>query len=249
MESYNEDDSSEEKTKLLIKSIDAPTIVNVSFFSNQLHLINKIELFTYITYIMVSLLWYSMTVFIPSMNTFQSNAISFISIYFSSNIFIDIMIALIIFLNISAFYFYSVKLFSLSYAFKTVFNMITMSNIRPMNIYKENMIYMAIFVSTINVIYLGYICFYVFKVYTSNIELIYNQNTIENIVHEINLRKDMLKMKINEIIIRLHLNKVLKHYMFSKNDFYFMRQSSMKSNISTSRCITNESTLMTSISK
>ena len=44
MESYNEDDSSEEKTKLLIKSIDAPTIVNVSFFSNQLHLINKIEL-------------------------------------------------------------------------------------------------------------------------------------------------------------------------------------------------------------
>ena len=68
MESYNEDDSSEEKTKLLIKSIDAPTIVNVSFFSNQLHLINKIELFTYITYIMVSLLWYSMIVFIPSMN-------------------------------------------------------------------------------------------------------------------------------------------------------------------------------------
>lgn len=248
MESYNEDDS-EEKTKLLIKSIDAPTIINVSFFSKQLHLINKIELFTYITYIMVSLLWYSMIVFIPSMNTFQSNAITFISFYFSSNIFINIIIILLILLNISAFYFYSVKLFSLSYAIKIVFNMITMSNIRPMNIYKENMIYMAVFVSTINVLYLGYICFYLYKVYTSNIDMIYNQNTIENILHEINLRNDMIKMKMNEIIIRLHLNKVLEQYMFSKNDFYFMRHSSVKNNISTSRCITNESTLMTSISK
>ena len=247
MEFYNEDDS-EEKTKLLIKSIDAPTIINVSFFSKQLHLINKIELFAYITYTMVSLLWYSTIVFIPSMNTIQSSAITFISFYFSSNIFINIIIILIILLNISAFYFYSVKLFSLSYAIKIVFNMITMSNIRPMNIYKENMIYMAVFVSTINVLYLGYICFYLYKVYTSNIDMIYNQNTIENILHEINLRNDMIKMKMNEIIIRLHLNKVLKQYMFSKNDFYFMRHS-VKNNISTSRCITNESTLMTSISK
>ena len=248
MESYNEDDSSE-RTKLLIKAIDAPTIVQVSFFSTQLHLINKIELFMYISYLLISLIWHSMIILFPSMSSFQSNVNTFISFNFSPNIIIDIIIAAIIIVNISAFYFYSIKLFSLSLAMNIVFNMITMSNIRPMNIYKENMIYMAVFVSTINILYLGYICFYIYRVYTSNIELIHNQNTIDNIVHEINLRNDMIKMKMNEIIIRLHLNRVLKNYMFSKDDFYFMRQCHMKNNISTSQCITNESTLMTSISK
>jgi hypothetical protein len=45
---------------------------------------------------------------------------------------------------------------------------------------------------------------------------------IANIIHEINLRSDMMKISFNHLIIRLRLHKLIPNLTYKKSDFYFL---------------------------
>ena len=54
----------------------------------------------------------------------------------------------------------------------------------------------------------------------------YSENStlrMEDVVHEVNLRLDMAKMRFNSFLIKLKLNKILKKFMFQPKDYYFMK--------------------------
>ena len=52
--------------------------------------------------------------------------------------------------------------------------------------------------------------------------------SIDTIVHEIQLRMDMVKMRFNHIMIKLKLHKIFKRFMYQKKDFYFMNSDMQK---------------------
>ena len=45
---------------------------------------------------------------------------------------------------------------------------------------------------------------------------------IANIIHEINLRSDMMKISFNHLVIRLRLHKLIPNLTYKKSDFYFL---------------------------
>jgi len=47
---------------------------------------------------------------------------------------------------------------------------------------------------------------------------------VENIIHEVNLRTDMMKMGFNNFVINMKLNKLLPGITFKKEDYYFMSE-------------------------
>ena len=51
---------------------------------------------------------------------------------------------------------------------------------------------------------------------------------LETIVHEVQLRMDMAKMKFNSIMIKFKLNKIFKRLMYQPKDFYFMQKNQEK---------------------
>ena len=52
--------------------------------------------------------------------------------------------------------------------------------------------------------------------------------SLETIVHEVQLRMDMAKMKFNSIMIKFKLNKIFKRLMYQPKDFYFMQKNQEK---------------------
>ena len=52
--------------------------------------------------------------------------------------------------------------------------------------------------------------------------------SIDTIVHEVQLRIDMVKMKFNSIMIKWKLNKIFKKLMYQPSDFYFMQKNREK---------------------
>ena len=52
--------------------------------------------------------------------------------------------------------------------------------------------------------------------------------SIDTIVHEVQLRMDMAKMKFNSIMIKLKLNKIFKRLLYQPKDFYFMNTNQEK---------------------
>lgn len=241
-----------EKKTIFYKSKIKPSFVHISFFSERLYYINYIMNFVYIIYIITTLSICFILNYFPSILKLKSETIIFLTVYLNSNIFIDVILLTIMILNIIAFYFYSMKVFSLAFSIQIILNLITMTNIRPIHFYKENLIYASTGITISNIIYFLYIIYYFIKLFRANVDAINNNQTLDNIIHEINLRTDMLKMKINHILIKLHLNQVLRNYMFSPNDFYFMKlqkKMNTKNNNSlsnSSRSNADESTLMNS---
>jgi hypothetical protein len=51
---------------------------------------------------------------------------------------------------------------------------------------------------------------------------------IDALVHEVQLRMDMAKMKFNSIMIDWKLNKIFKRLMYQPKDFYFMQKNQEK---------------------
>ena len=56
-----------------------------------------------------------------------------------------------------------------------------------------------------------------------------NELPTEDIIHEVKLRIDMAKMSFNSTLIRFGLHKVLRRFMFKKEDYYFMNMDKEKS--------------------
>lgn len=247
--------ASEKKKNILYKSKLKPSLIHVSFFSQRLYYINYIMNWIYIIYIVSTLSICFILNFFHTTLKLKPETIIFLTVYLNANIYIDIILLTIMILNIIAFYFYSMKVFSLGLSIQIILNIITMTNIRPINFYKENFIYASTGITISNIIYFLYIIYYFFSFFRANIYVINNNQIIDNIIHEIHLRTDMLKIKINHILIKLHLNQVLRNYMFYQKDFYFMRMQkkmNIKSNNSlsnSSRSNSDESTLMTSTIK
>ena len=52
--------------------------------------------------------------------------------------------------------------------------------------------------------------------------------SIDALVHEVQLRMDMAKMKFNSIMIDWKLNKIFKRLMYQPKDFYFMQKNQEK---------------------
>lgn len=48
--------------------------------------------------------------------------------------------------------------------------------------------------------------------------------SLDTLVHEVQLRMDMAKMKFNSIMIKLKLHKIFRRFMYQKKDFYFMNR-------------------------
>ena len=54
---------------------------------------------------------------------------------------------------------------------------------------------------------------------------------MEDIVHEIQLRLDMAKIRFNSILIKLKLHKIFKKFMFQTKDYYFMKNRFERENV------------------
>ena len=52
--------------------------------------------------------------------------------------------------------------------------------------------------------------------------------SIDTLVHEMQLRMDMAKMKFNSIMIKLKLHKIFKRLLYQPKDFYFMQKNQEK---------------------
>jgi hypothetical protein len=52
--------------------------------------------------------------------------------------------------------------------------------------------------------------------------------SIENVVHEVQLRMDLAKMRFNNILMKFPFHQYLKKLMFKKEDLYFMKSNSEK---------------------
>ena len=52
--------------------------------------------------------------------------------------------------------------------------------------------------------------------------------SLDNLVHEVQLRMDMAKMKFNSIMIKFKLNKICKRLLYQPKDFYFMNTNQEK---------------------
>jgi hypothetical protein len=49
--------------------------------------------------------------------------------------------------------------------------------------------------------------------------------SLDTLVHEVQLRMDMAKMKFNSIMIKFKLHKILKRLLYQPKDFYFMQRN------------------------
>ena len=52
--------------------------------------------------------------------------------------------------------------------------------------------------------------------------------SVDTLVHEVQLRMDMAKIKFNSIMIKLKINKIFPKIMFKPKDYYFMRKDNEK---------------------
>jgi hypothetical protein len=48
------------------------------------------------------------------------------------------------------------------------------------------------------------------------------ENSIQEVIHEIKLRTDMIKISFNNLIINLKLHKMFPSLLYKKEDYYFM---------------------------
>jgi hypothetical protein len=86
---------------------------------------------------------------------------------------------------------------------------------------KIKYIIMTVFV--LNVLYAIYPIFhYLRKVQYFRVSL--ESFPADNIIHEVKLRTDMMKMGFNNIIIKIKLNKILPNITFKKEDYYFLSE-------------------------
>ena len=52
--------------------------------------------------------------------------------------------------------------------------------------------------------------------------------SVDTLVHEVQLRMDMAKIKFNSIMIKLKLHKIFKRFLYQPKDFYFMSKNKEK---------------------
>ena len=52
--------------------------------------------------------------------------------------------------------------------------------------------------------------------------------SLDTLIHEVQLRMDMAKMKFNSIMIKFKLNKICKRLLYQPKDFYFMNTNQEK---------------------
>ena len=52
--------------------------------------------------------------------------------------------------------------------------------------------------------------------------------SIDTLVHEVQIRMDMAKMKFNSIMIKFKLHKIFKRLLYQPKDFYFMSKEQEK---------------------
>jgi hypothetical protein len=71
------------------------------------------------------------------------------------------------------------------------------------------------------------ICYILAYIYP---ELSFNSQNLNEIVYELNLKIDMLKVTFNSIVINCNLHKTFPSLLFRKQDYYFMRNKPLVNN-------------------
>jgi len=114
-------------------------------------------------------------------------------------------------LYFSTIFFYSI-LFFISYT----------SNLLSEFFVNKKLIWFSHLIMTKNIILISWIISHFFYTINENRKTLQNSNvSFSQILHEINLRVDLMRFSYNNLIIKTKLNKIIPNLLFKKESFYY----------------------------
>jgi hypothetical protein len=86
----------------------------------------------------------------------------------------------------------------------------------------KKLIWFSNFILTENIILISWLIYHFFYIINENRKILINSNvTFSQILHEINLRIDLMKFSYNNLIIKTKLHKIIPNLLFKKESFYY----------------------------
>jgi hypothetical protein len=210
--------------KSLIKKIKKREDIDEPiFFSYNFCLLMKIFQFAFLIYIIWSTIFYILIHYYGK-QIIQSNSlrIEYDNILYQ-NLFTNIYFT---FITISGFISVSKK--SIKY-FLTFYLMLIIFSIFSIIEYFTDLKifhFSKIFIFNISILIINFVIFvwtvyFFFSLVEHNKKIINSNNNSPSIIHEIQLRTDMMKMGYNHFMIKTKLNKIFRNCLFTRDSYYY----------------------------